>query len=129
MVTVCAKLVLLSMVAGSALGADSDVSSGPVAAADQKLRPKGAHLTLRSVLQLAQKEASRHGVSPAAFEATQFSFSCQKDESCEWTILYVGKPFTWHGQPAQPSMIQIVSVNDRNRRAHLMGPPPFVDVK
>ena len=129
MITLCAKLVLLSTVAGSALGADSDVFSGTVAAADRNLRPKGAHLTLRSVLQIAQREASMHGVSPAGFEATQFSFSCQKDESCEWTIRYVGKRFTWHGQLAQPSMIPIVSVNDRTRRAHLMGPPPFVDVK
>jgi hypothetical protein len=129
MITLRAKLVLLSTVASSALGAGSDVFSGTVAATDQNLRPKGAHLTLRSVLQLAQREASIHGVSAADFEATQFSFSCKNDKSCEWTIVYVGKAFTWHGQPAQPSMIPMVSVNDRTRRAHLLEPPPFVDVK
>ena len=127
MITLRAKLVLLSTVAGSALGAGSDY--GIVAATDQNLRPKGAHLTLRSALQLAQREASMHGVSAAAFEATQFSFSCQDDKTCAWTIVYVGKAFTWHGRPAQPSMIPMVSVNDRTRRAHLLGPPPFVDVK
>ena len=129
MITLRAKLVLLSMVASSPLGAGSVDFFGTVAATDQNLRPKGAHLTLRSVLRLAQREASMHGISPAAFEATQFSFSCQDDNACEWTIVYVGKAFTWHGQPAQPSMIPIVSVNDRTRRAHLLGPPPFVDVK
>jgi hypothetical protein len=129
MLTLRAKLVLLSMVASSVLAVGSEVFSGIVAATDQNLRPRGAHLTLRSVLQLAQREASMHGVSPADFEATQFSFSCQNDKSCEWTIVYVGKAFTWNGQPAQPSMIPMVSVNDRTRRAHLLGPPPFVDVK
>src|ERR1700722_2492453 len=100
MITLRAKLVLLSMVARSPLGAGSVDCFGTVAATDQNLRPKGAHLTLRSVLQLAQREASIHGISAAAFEATQYSFSCQNDRSCEWTIVYVGKAFTWHGQPA-----------------------------
>jgi hypothetical protein len=128
MITFPAKVVLFSAIASSALGADSDSLSGAVATADPTLQPKGAHLTLRSVLQLAQAEASTHGISSASFEATQFSYGCQNDKKCEWSILYVGKKFTWQGQPAQPSMIPIVIVNDRTRRAHLLGPPPFVKV-
>src|ERR1700722_7297867 len=96
MITLRAKLVLLSMVARSPLGAGSVDCFGTVAATDQNLRPKGAHLTLRSVLRLAQREASMHGISPSAFEATQFSFSFQEDNTCEWTIFYVWKGFTWH---------------------------------
>lgn len=112
-----------------ALGADSDIYSGAVATVDPDLRPKGAHLTLRSALKLAQAEASTHGISQVAYEATQFAYACQSDKQCEWSIIYIGKMSTWHdGQRAQPSMIPIVNVNDRTRRAHLLGPPPFVDV-
>jgi hypothetical protein len=128
MITSPARVVFFSALASCALGADSEVYSGAVATANPDLRPKGAHLTLRAVLKLAQAEASTHGISQAAYEATQFAYACQSDKKCEWSILYIGKVSTWQGHRAQPSGIPIVNVNDRTRRAHLEGPPPFVDV-
>jgi hypothetical protein len=128
MVTFLAKAISFSAIASSALGADLNSLSGAIATADPLLQPEGAHLTLRSVLGLAQAEASNHGISSASFEATQFSYSCQSDRKCEWSILYVGRQFTWRGQPAQPSMTPIVFVNDRTRQAHILGLPPFVKV-
>jgi len=127
--TKCAVIGLLSVLAGRAIGTGADIVSGAVAATNQNIRPEGANLTLRSVLRLAQREAALHGIPSKAFDATQFSYSCHADKSCEWNILYVGKAFTWHGQPAQPSMTPIVIVNDQTRRAHLLAPPPFIDVK
>ena len=44
MITLRAKLVLLSMVASSPLGAGSVDFFGTVAATDQNLRPKGAQI-------------------------------------------------------------------------------------
>jgi hypothetical protein len=123
-----ARAVLFSVLASCALGADFDTYSGTVATTKPDLRPKGAHLTLRSVLKLAEAEASTHGISQVAYEATQFAYACQSDKHCEWPILYVGKVSSWQGHLAQPSMIPIVNVNDRTRRAHLQRPPPWVDV-
>jgi hypothetical protein len=139
MLTSPARVVFFWALAGCALGADADIYSGAVATANPDLRPKGAHLTLRSVLKLAQTELSTRGISQVAYEATQFAsqvayeatqfaYACQSDKQCEWSILYIGKVSTWQGHLAQPSMIPVVNVNDRTRRAHLEGPPPWVDV-
>ena len=123
-----ARAVFFSALASCALGANFDTYSGTVATANPDMRPKGAHLTLRSVLKLAQAEASAQGISHAAYEATQFAYACQSDKKCEWSILYIGKVSSWQGHPAQPSGIPIINVNDRTRRAQIEGPPPFVDV-
>jgi hypothetical protein len=128
MLTSPARVVFFWALAGCALGADADTYSGAVATANPDLRPKGAHRTLRSVLKLAQTELSTRGISPVAYEATQFAYACQSGKQCEWSILYIGKVSTWQGHLAQPSMIPIVNVNDRTGRTHLLGPPPWVDV-
>ena len=127
MTAVRALVILLLMAASFAMAYAADNYSGNVATANQELRPKGAHLSLRSVLRIAQTEASLHGISPTAFEASQFTYSCDSDE-CEWRIAYVGKVSTWRGQTVQLSMIPIVHVNDRTQRAQLAAPLPFVDV-
>jgi hypothetical protein len=130
MITLRAKIVLFSTIANCALGAGSDTFSGAVATTDPNWRPAGAYLTLRSVLQLAETEASNQGMPISAFEATEFSYRCQNGSSCEWFIFYVGKKITSNGQVvAQLSMRPIVTVDDRTRQVHIMGPPPFVDIK
>jgi len=105
-----------------AVAAGSEILSGDVATADPNLRPRGAHLTLRSVLQLAQKKYSRI-VSASDFEATRFSYACQ-NTTCEWSILYVGKYFTRDGETTRPSITPVFIINDRTQRVHFF-PPLF----
>jgi hypothetical protein len=122
MTTPRAKLLtfLLSVLTTCALAAGSDAYSGAADKTDLQCRPKGAHLRLGTVLQLTQAELSRHGILPSDFEASRFSYGCEKDKGCEWTILYRGKASAWHGQISQLSMTVFVTINDRTQHADLL---------
>lgn len=127
--SLAASLLLICLTSGAALASGADHFSGKVASVDPATRPEGAHLTLSTALSIAERVASASGFPAATFAAWQFAYHCQDGKRCEWAIFYVGKVFIRNGQRAQPSIRPIVIVDDETSDAHLLAPPPLVDVK
>ena len=123
-----AATIVMLVAVGAAFGTESSKVAGAIASADQDLHPHGAHLVLRSALQLAQDEVSTLGISDADVEPTRFTYVCDGKHDCDWFVSYEGRRSVWEGLAVQSSRIYVIAVDDRTGRARDASPrPPEID--